>query len=167
LLVARSVARQREIAVRRAIGAAGSRLAQQFLTESLVLVITGGIVGLLFGRYGAAMLARLAPNGALNGYEIGLDWRVVAATAAVTALTAMVFSVLPGMAGRDDLQTTLREGNPRQRGLSRSGLVVAEIAIALLLTVGAGLMVRSLLRLNNVDPGFSADRLLTFRVSFP
>jgi predicted permease len=167
LLVARSVARQREIAVRRAIGAARSRLAQQFLTESLVLVITGGIVGLLFGRYGAAMLARLAPNGALNGYEIGLDWRVVAATAAVTALTAMVFSVLPGMAGRDDLQTTLREGNPRQRGLSRSGLVVAEIAIALLLTVGAGLMVRSLLRLNNVDPGFSADRLLTFRVSFP
>ncbi|HEY9384244.1 MAG TPA: ABC transporter permease [Gemmatimonadales bacterium] len=167
LLVARSVARQREIAVRRAIGASRWRLAQQFLTESLVLVVTGGGVGLLFGRYGAALLARLAPNGALNGYNIGLDWRVVAATVAVTGLTAMVFSVLPGIAGRDDLQTTLREGNPRQRGLSRSGLVVAEIAIALLLTVGAGLMVRSLLRLNDVDPGFRSDRLLTFRVSFP
>ncbi|HSE52642.1 MAG TPA: ADOP family duplicated permease, partial [Gemmatimonadales bacterium] len=167
LLVARSVARQREIAVRRAIGASRSRLAQQFLTESLVLVITGGLVGLLFGRYGSGLLARLAPNGALNGYDIGLDWRVVAATAAVTALTAMVFSVLPGLAGRDDLQTTLREGNPRQRGLSRSGLVVAEIAIALLLTVGAGLMVRSFLHLRDVDPGYSADRLVTFRVTFP
>src|SRR5688572_27219806 len=151
LLVARSVARQREIAVRRAIGASRSRLAQQFLTESLVLVITGGVVGLLFGRYGSGLLARLAPNGALNGYDIGLDWRVVAVTAAVTGLTAMVFSVLPGMAGRDDLQTTLREGNPRQRGLSRSGLVVAEIAIALLLTVGAGTMVRSFIHLRAVD----------------
>ena len=167
LLVARSVSRQREIAVRRAIGASRTRLAQQFLTESLVLVAMGGLVGLLFGRYGAALLARFVPNGALNGYDIGLDWRVVAATAAVTGLTAMVFSVLPGMAGRDDLQITLREGDSRRRGLSRSGLVVAEIAIALLLTVGAGLMVRSLWRLNDVDPGFSADRLLTFRVSFP
>ena len=167
LLVARSVSRAREIAVRRAIGASRTRLAQQFLTESLVLVVLGGAVGLLFGRYGATLLARLVPNGALNGYDIGLDWRVVAVTAAVTGLTALIFSVLPGLAGRDDLQTTLREGDSRQRGLSRSGLVVAEIAIALLLTIGAGLMVRSLLRLNGVDPGFSADRLLTFRVTFP
>ncbi|HJR36724.1 MAG TPA: ABC transporter permease [Gemmatimonadales bacterium] len=167
LLVARSVSRRREIAVRRAIGASRSRLAQQFLTESLVLVITGGIVGLLFGRYGSGLLARLAPNGALNGYDIGLDWRVVTATAAATGLTALVFSVLPGLAGRDDLQTTLREGNPRQRDLSRSGLVVAEIAIALLLTVGAGLMVRSFLHLRDVDPGYNAERLVTFRVTFP
>src|SRR5687768_1048509 len=151
LLVAGSVARQREIAVRRAIGASRSRLAQQFLTESLVLVITGSVVGLLFGRYGSGLLTRLEPTGSFNGYDIGLDWRVVAVTAAVTGLTAMVFSVLPGMVGRDDLQTTLREGNPRQRGLSRSGLVVAEIAIALLLTVGAGLMVRSFLHLRSEE----------------
>jgi putative ABC transport system permease protein len=167
LLVARSVARQREIAVRRAIGATRSRLAQQFLTESLVLVVAGGLVGLLFGRYGAVLLARLDPNGALNGYDIGLDWRVLAVTAAVTALTGIVFSVLPGIAGRDDLQTSLREGNPQRKGLSRSGLVVAEIAIALLLTMGAGLMVRSFIHLRAVDPGFSAERLLTFRVNFP
>ena len=167
LLVARSVARQREIAVRRAIGASRSRLAQQFLTESLVLVVLGGLAGLLLGHYGAILLTRLEPNGSLNGYDIGLDWRVVAATAAVTGLTAMVFSVLPGIAGRDDLQTTLRGGDSRRRELSRSGLVVAEIAIALLLTVGAGLMVRSFLHLRDVDPGFSADRVLTFRVSFP
>ena len=167
LLVARSVARQREIAVRRAIGATRSRLAQQFLTESLVLVVAGGVVGLLFGRYGAALLARLAPNGVLNGYDIGLDWRVVAVTVAVTALTGILFSVLPGLAGRDDLQTSLREGAPQRRGVTRSGLVVAEIAIALLLTVGAGLMVRSFMHLRAVDPGFSADNLLTFRVSFP
>jgi predicted permease len=167
LLVARSVARQREIAVRRAIGATRSRLAQQFLTESLVLVAAGGVVGLLVGRYGAVLLARLDPNGALNGYDIGLDWRVVAVTAVVTALTGIIFSVLPGIAGRDDLQTTLREGAPQRKGFTRSGLVVAEIAIALVLTVGAGLLVRSFAHLRAVDPGFSAERLLTFRVSFP
>lgn len=167
LLIARSVARQREIAVRRALGASRSRLAQQFLTESLVLVMMGAMTGLIVGRYGASVLTRLDPNGSLNGYDIGLDWRVVAATVAVTGLTAMIFSMLPSIVGRDDLQTTLREGDTRQKGLSRGALVVAEIAIALILTVGAGLMVRSFLRLNAVDPGFSADRLLTFRVSFP
>ncbi|MFL5616869.1 MAG: FtsX-like permease family protein, partial [Gemmatimonadaceae bacterium] len=167
LLVARSVTRQREIAVRRAIGASRSRLAQQFLTESLVLVVTGGLVGLLVGRYGAILLTRLDPNGSLDGYDIGLDWRVVAATAAVTVLTGIVFSVLPGLAGRDDLQTSIRENDSQRKGSLRSALVVAEIAIALLLTVGAGLMVRSFLHLRAVDPGFSADRLLTFRVSFP
>lgn len=166
LLVARSVARQREIAVRRAIGATRSRLAQQFLTESLVLVGMGGLVGLVVGRYGAILLRRLDPNGSLNGYDIGLDWRVVAATAAVTALTGIIFSVLPGLAGRDDLQTSLREAATRSKARSHMGLVVAEIAIALLLTVGAGLMVRSFLHLRAVDPGFSAERLLTFRVTF-
>ena len=167
LLVARSVTRQREIAVRRAIGATRSRLAQQFLAESLVLVIIGGLVGLLVGHYGAALLRQLEPNGSLNGYDIGLDWRVVAATGLATALTGLVFSVLPGIAGRDDLQTSLREAESRRKGLSRSGLVVAEIAIALLLTVGAGLMVRSFLRLRAVDPGYNAAGLLTFRVTFP
>jgi len=167
LLVARSVARQREIAVRRAIGATRSRLAQQFLAESLVLVVVGGVVGLLVGHYGAILLTQLEPNGLLNGYDIGLDWRVVAATAAVTGLTGIVFAVLPGISGRDDLQTSLREADTRRKGLSRSGLVVGEIAIALLLTVGAGLMVRSFLHLREVDPGYSADRLLTFRVTFP
>ena len=167
LLVARSVARQREIAVRRAIGASRSRLAQQFLTESLVLVGIGGVVGLMVGRFGATLLRRLDPNNSLNGYDISLDWRVVAVTAAVTAVTGIAFSILPGIAGRDDLQTALREGTAQGKGLSRSGLVVAEIAIALLLTVGAGLMVRSFLHLRSVDPGFRPDRLLTFRVTFP
>lgn len=167
LLVARSVARQREIAVRRAIGASRSRLAQQFLTESLVLVGIGGVVGLAVGRYGATLLTRFDPNGSLNGYNIGLDWRVVAVTAAVTGLTGMIFSILPGIAGRDDLQTALREATTQGKGLSRSGLVVAEIAIALLLTVGAGLMLRSFMRLRSVDPGFKPDHLLTFRVAFP
>jgi predicted permease len=167
LLVARSVARQREIAVRRAIGASRARLAQQFLTESLVLVGLGGLVGLAVGRYGASLLTRLDPSGSLNGYNVGLDWRVVAATIAVTGMTGMLFSILPGIAGRDDLQTTLREASTRGKGLSRSGLVVAEIAIALLLTVGAGLMLRSFMHLRSVDPGFKPDNLLTFRVAFP
>ena len=167
LLVARSVTRQREIAVRRAIGASRLRLAQQFFTESLVLVTAGGALGLLIGRYGAALLTRLDPSSSLNGYDIGLDWRVVAVTAVVTGLTGIAFSVLPGLAGRDDLQTSLRETSAQRTGRSRSGLVVAEIAIALLLTVGAGLMVRSFMRLRAVDPGFDADRLLTFGVGFP
>ena len=167
LLVARSVARQREIAVRKAIGASRSRLAQQFLTESLVLVVIGGLVGLLVGRYGAALLRQLDPNGSLNGYDIGLDWRVVVVTAAVTALTGIVFAVLPSVSGRDDLQTSLRESVTRSKTRSNTGLVVAEIAIALMLTVGAGLMVRSFMLLRDVDPGYSPERLLTFRVSFP
>ena len=167
LLVARSVARTREIAVRRAMGAPRARLAQQFLTESLVLVGMGGVAGLLVGHYGAMLLTRLEPSGMLNGYDTGLDWRVVAATAVVTGLTAVVFSLLPGLAGRGDLQAILREADSRRKGLSRSGLVVAEIAIALCLTVGAGLMLRSFLNLQGVDPGFAADRLVTFRVSFP
>jgi predicted permease len=166
LLVARALARQREIAVRRAIGASRSRLAQQFLTESLVLVGIGGFAGLMVGRYGAALLSRFDPSKSLNGYDVGVDWRVVALTAAVTGLTGIVFSVLPGIAGRDDLQTALRDA-AQGKALSRSGLVVAEIAIALLLTVGAGLMVRSFLQLRAVNPGFSADHLLTFRVTFP
>ena len=167
LLVARSVARQREIAVRKAIGASRSRLAQQFLTESLVLVVIGGVVGLVVGRYGAALLRQLDPNGSLNGYDIGLDWRVVAVTAAVTALTGIVFAVLPSVSGREDLQTSLREAATRSKARSNMGLVVAEIAIALMLTVGAGLMVRSFMRLRAVDPGYTAERLLTFRVNFP
>ena len=167
LLVARSVARQREIAVRKAIGASRSRLAQQFLTESLVLVVIGGLVGLLVGRYGAALLRQLDPNGSLNGYDIGLDWRVVAVTAAVTALTGIVFAVLPSVSGRDDLQTSLREAVTRTKARSNMGLVVAEIAIALMLTVGAGLMLRSFMHLRANDPGYSAERLLTFRVAFP
>jgi putative ABC transport system permease protein len=167
LLMARSVSRQREIAVRRALGASRSRLAQQFLTESLVLVVIGALLGLLVGRYGAAALAQLDPNGSFIGYDIGLDWRVLTVTAAVTVLTGIVFSVLPGLAGRDDLQTSIRESDTPRNSLSRSGLVVAEIAIALLLTMGAGLMVRSFLHLRDVDPGFRADRLLTFRVNFP
>jgi putative ABC transport system permease protein len=167
LLVARSVARQREIAVRRAIGATRSRLSQQFLTESLVLVVIGGLVGLLVGRYGAILLRQLEPNGTLNGYDIGLDWRVVAVTAAVTGLTGIVFAVVPGLTGRDDLQTSLRESVTRSKARSNTGLVVAEIAIALMLTVGAGLMVRSFMHLRDVDPGYSAERLLTFRVTFP
>jgi putative ABC transport system permease protein len=167
LLVARSVARQREIAVRKAIGASRSRLAQQFLTESLVLVAIGGLVGLVVGRFGARLLAQLEPNGSLNGYDIGLDWRVVAVTALVTALTGIVFAVLPSMAGRDDLQTSLREAVTRSKARSHKGLVVAEIAIALMLTVGAGLMVRSFLHLRDVDVGYNVDRLLTLRVTFP
>src|SRR5687767_7976503 len=167
LLVARSVARQREIAVRKAIGASRSRLAQQFLTESLVLVVIGGLVGLVVGRYGAALLRQLEPNGSLNGYDIGLDWRVVAVTAVVTALTGIVFAVLPSVSGRDDLQTSLREAVTRTKARSNMGLVVAEIAIALMLTVGAGLMVRSFMHLRAVDPGYSSERLLTFRVNFP
>jgi predicted permease len=91
----------------------------------------------------------------------------VAATTAVTTLTGIIFSVLPGLAGHDDLQTSLREGTARRIARSHTSMVVAEIAIALLLTVGAGLMVRSFLHLREVDPGFSAGRLLTFRVSFP
>ena len=121
LLVARSVARQREIAVRRAIGATRSRLAQQFLTESLVLVghrRRGGPAVRPLRRQ--SCWRGSTRTASLNGYDIGLDWRVVAATAAVTGLTGIVFSVLPGLAGRDDLQTTSARGRLAAKGACRA-----------------------------------------------
>jgi len=170
LLIARAAARRREISVRRALGASRARLVQQFFTESFVLVSIAGVLGVAVATTGARMLAAHAPRAVLQGYDVSVDSRVLAATALVVALTALVFSLVPafthgrgsvGMALHDDGRASTA-GRARQRG--RRLLVVTEISLALMLAAAAGLMVRSFLRARSVDPGFDPEHAVSVRV---
>lgn len=173
LLLARSAARQRELAVRRALGASRGRLLQQFFMESLLLVVLGGALGVVLSVSGTRVIAARAPQSLLQGYRIGIDARVLAFTAAVTIVTAFVVSLAPALQRREGgLATTLRDegrtasgGIARQRG--RRTLVISEIALALVVASGAALMVRSLIDARNADPGFDPGHLVTFRVALP
>lgn len=165
LLLARAAARQREMSVRRALGASRARLAQQFLAESLVLVAIGGGLGVLIATWGATLLAARAPRALLRGYHITVDGRVLLVTALIAAVTAIVISILPafqqperllGAALRDEGRA-MSGGLARQR--ARRTLVVSEIALAMVVATGAGLMVRSLLNARRVDPGFDPTHL--------
>ncbi|MFI5228857.1 MAG: ADOP family duplicated permease [Gemmatimonadales bacterium] len=173
LLLARAAARQREIAVRQALGASRTRLAQQFLWESLVLAVVGGALGLLFAVFGAHAIALHAPADVLHGYDASIDLRVLAVASVVVVATAIIFSLVPALSQRyDTLGTRLRDegrsstaGAARARG--RRTLVAAEVAIALILATGAGLMARSFVRALGVDPGFDPNHVVTFRVGIP
>ncbi|HEX5438799.1 MAG TPA: ABC transporter permease [Gemmatimonadaceae bacterium] len=173
LLLARAAARSREIAVRTALGASRGRLVQQFLAESAVLVTLGAAGGLLLAHWGTRALAALAPDGLLDGYRIGIDVRVLAVTLAVVLLATIAFSLAPVLQRREDaLPERLREegrgtstGRARQRG--RRVLVVSEIALALVLAAGAGLLLRSFAKAMSQDPGFDPAHLLTFQVTLP
>ena len=173
LLLARAAARSRELAVRRALGASRGRLVQQHLAESVVLVACGAAGALVAAHWSTKALAALAPGDLLAGYHIGLDARVLAFTLGVAVVVALVFSFVPAL-GRSErsIPAELREegrgtstGRGRQRG--RRVLVVSEIALALVLATGAGLLVRSFVNALRVDPGFRPDRLLSFQVAFP
>lgn len=173
LLLARAAARQREIAVRQALGASRARLVQQFLWEGATLALVGGAIGIVLAVWGARLLAAHAPNTLLQGYDVSVDWRVLGATAAVVVATSLVFSLVPALAQSPRaLGTTLREegrastsGGVRVRG--RRLLVIAQVAIALMLSAGAGLLARSFVEARNTDPGFSPDHVVTFRVGIP
>ena len=173
LLLARAAARQREIAVRQALGASRARLAQQFLWESLVLAVVGGGLGLGLAVIGARAIALHAPADVLHGYDASIDLRVLAVTSLVVIATAVVFSLVPALSQRyDTLGGRLRDegrgstaGAARARG--RRTLVAAEVAIALVLATGAGLMTRSFVRALGVDPGFDPNHVVTFRVGIP
>jgi len=172
LLLARASARRREIAVRMALGAARGRLVRQLLTESLLLGLLGGAVGLLLALWGVDALLGLDPNLPRLG-EIRVDSAALAFTFALTLVTSLVFGLAPALQStRDDFNESLKEGGrgaregARGRRL-RNALVVAEIALALVLLVSAGLMINSLLRLLRVDPGFRTDDILTMQISLP
>ncbi len=165
LLLAHAAARQRELSIRRALGASRSRLARQFLTEGLVLVTVGGALGVALAVWGSRALVARAPQALLRGYQISVDGRVLIATAAIVVVTAIVISLLPAfqqperaLAGalRDEGRAT-SSGPARQRG--RRTLVLSEIALATIMVTGAGLMVRSLINARNVDPGFDPSHL--------
>src|SRR5262245_57534811 len=171
LWLARAAARQREAAVRAALGATRARLLRQWLTESLLLAMLGGAAGLALARYGLTALLALAPAGVPRLDEVAIDRRVLLFTLAVTALTGFFTGLFPAWRNaRTELSTTLKEGGEKgaTHGASqrfRQALVVAQIALSLVVLVGAGLLTRSFARLIAVEPGFDASNLLTMHIS--
>jgi putative ABC transport system permease protein len=170
LLLARASARQKEMAIRAAMGAGRWRIARQLLTESVLLSLIGGALGLLLARWGIELILYISPNAIPRSREIGLDWRVLAFTIGVAFLTGILFGLVPALqAGVVDVNETLKEtgrGATRRHWL-RSSLVVVEVATTLVLLIGAGLMIRSFHRLQSVDPGFSYEHLTSFTISLP
>jgi predicted permease len=171
LLLARSARRKREFAVRTALGASQSRVICQLLTESLLLGIVSGVIGLLLAAWGTHAALKLVPMALPRVNEIGLDFRVLAFTMGISLLSGTLFGLVPAWkTSQSDPQTALKEGGrgvSGTRSRTQSAFVVAEMAVALVLLIGAGLMVRSLSRLAKVDPGFDPRNVLTFGLSFP
>jgi putative ABC transport system permease protein len=171
MLLARAAARRKEIAVRIALGASRARLVRQFITESLLLSLMAGMCGLLLGRWGISVLLAMHPAGLPYMDGITLDMKVLAFTLGVSMLTGVVFGLAPALHGTSvNLNVSLKES---ERGTSetvgrsrfRSLLIASEFGLALVLLVGAGLMIRAFMALTAMDPGFKPDHVLTMTVS--
>ncbi|HXG67359.1 MAG TPA: ABC transporter permease, partial [Blastocatellia bacterium] len=171
LLLARSTGRTREFAIRAALGAGRWRLLRQLLTESMLLALTGGGLGLLFAALSTRAAINALPATLPRADEIGLDVRVLLFTAAISLLTGVLAGLAPALKiSQWRLSETLKEGGRGASGRRQRAqgiLVAVEMALALVLLIGAGLMIRSLSALWNVDPGFRPDNVLTFGLSFP
>jgi len=173
LLLARAATRQKEIAIRTALGATRGRVARQLLTESVLLAVLGGGLGLLLAIIGTEMFVASNPTYIPRIREISVDGRVVAVTFLVSLVTGLLFGVVPALVGsRPDLNEALKEGGRTgSSGLRgrrvQSLLVVFEIALALVPLVGAGLMIKSFLRLQQVDLGFDGEGVLTMQIALP
>ena len=168
LLLARAEARSREIAIRNALGANRARLVRQFLTESLVLGLLGGALGLLFAIWGVDMTVSLLPRGAPRATEIGIDLGMLGFGIAAALGTSLLFGLAPILHTRvSDLHGALKEGqrsstSSRQR--FRSSLVVFEVALGVVLVIGCGLVIKSFVRLQSVDPGFRPEGLVSGQI---
>lgn len=175
LLLVRATGRQREIAIRAALGGSRGRIIAQVLTESVVLSLAGGVLGLLLGTVGIRALLSVntagLPRIGQDGILVGIDWRVLAFTLALSLLTGVLFGLLPALlSSRTDLTSTLKETGSRsgtgfRQNKTRSLLVISEVALALTLLIGSALLIRSAIALGHVDPGFNASNVLTMRMS--
>jgi predicted permease len=169
LLLARAAAREREFAIRVALGAERSRVIRQLFTESLVLATLGGALGLIVAQLGGHLLVRLAAGQLPRAESVGLDYRVLAFTAAISLITGVAFGLVPAVrASSPELQQSLREGTRGSTGGAgglRNTLVVAEVALAMILVVGAGLMTRSFVKLLQTDLGFTPGHRLAVNFS--
>ena len=173
LLLARATVRRREISIRVALGAGRGRLIQQFLAEGLLLSVTGAAMGVALAWWSMGVLGKIAFPFLPRSQEIGIDARVLLFTLAVSILTSIVFGLIPSLqAGKTDVQTTLKEGGNAASesmvgGWLRQFLVVVEVAAAVVLLIGAGLMIRSVFRIREVEPGLKPQNLLTAKLTLP
>jgi putative ABC transport system permease protein len=173
LLLARAAVRQKEIALRLALGASRSRLTRQFLTESILLASLGGAVGLAFSLVGIRVLRTFIPDTISQAQAVGIDAKVLLFTGLIALVTGVVFGLAPAQqASNFNLNETLKEGGRDSAASSKGNrirglLVIAEVAISFVLLIGAGLLINSFLHLRNLDPGFRADHLLTMKIPLP
>jgi putative ABC transport system permease protein len=171
LLLVRSAARMKEISIRSALGAGRARIIRQLLTESLLLALAGGLLGLLLASWGGDLLLKMAPEWIPRLDGAGIDGRVLGWTALVSLLTGVLYGLAPAwQSSRLSLSEALKESGrsvteSRGRRRGRDLLVVSELALAVMLLIGAGLLVKSFWRLLNVDPGINKERVLTMQLS--
>jgi predicted permease len=175
LLLVRATGRKREFAIRSALGAGRARIIRQLLTESVLLSVTGGVLGLILGFIGVRALLAISPAGlpriGEDGTAIGIDWRVLGFTLGISLLTGILFGLFPAFsASRTDLNSTLKESSNRsgsgfRQSKARSLLVISEVSLALVLLVGSVLLIRTFMALRGVNPGFDSHNVLTLEMS--
>jgi predicted lysophospholipase L1 biosynthesis ABC-type transport system permease subunit len=172
LLLARATGRSREIAIRAALGAGRGRIVRQLVTESFLLAIAAGAIGLTLAFWGSAALVALAPGNVPRLAETGIDGWVLAFTIVVSLATSLLFGIAPAIhASRVDLNEALKQGAARVLGgkgcRMREALVVAEIALSVVLLAGAGLLIKSFVALHNVALGFHPENVLVMQTTVP
>jgi putative ABC transport system permease protein len=173
MLLARAAARERETAIRVALGAGRMRLLRQMLTESVMLSVIGGFAGVVMAIWGIDFLKSIGTQTVPRLSEVNVDWRVLAMTFALAVGTGLLFGLVPGLtAAQPDLTESLKEGGRgstvgARRNRLRNGLIIAEVALALVLLTSAVLLVKSFVRLQNVNPGFNPENVLTMELSLP
>jgi putative ABC transport system permease protein len=175
LLLVRATGRKREFAIRSALGARRSRIVRQLLTESVMLGMAGGVLGLILGFVGVRALLAISPAGlpriGEDGSAIGMDWRVLAFTLAVAILTGILFGLFPAFSvSRTDLNSSLkdssnRSGTSMRHGKARALLVISEVSLALVLLIGSALLIRTFVALHAVNPGFDGHNVITMEMS--